>query len=150
VAGYGSIYPALAELTRQGLVTCTDVEQAKRPAKKVYRLTDAGLQSFRAALAEAYPAHRVRSDFMVLMLFAHHLEPQRLVEVVEQRSADIDTMLAQIDSCGQEAPYDNPPAGAEFMRGFARAVLLASRNYIKNHRQQLFAAVAERVEDPKA
>ena len=41
-AGFGSIYPALAELSRQGLVTCRSVEQDKRPDKKVYSLTAAG------------------------------------------------------------------------------------------------------------
>ena len=41
-AGFGSIYPALAELSRQGLVTCQSVEQDKRPDKKVYSLTAAG------------------------------------------------------------------------------------------------------------
>ena len=41
-AGFGSIYPALAELSRQGLVTCRSVEQDKRPDKKVYSLTACG------------------------------------------------------------------------------------------------------------
>ncbi len=46
VAGFGSIYPALAELTREGLVVCSDIEQEKRPAKKVYQLTEKGLSTF--------------------------------------------------------------------------------------------------------
>ena len=53
VAGYGSIYPALSDLTRMGLVNCQDVTQAKRPDKKVYSITDAGRVQLAEALADA-------------------------------------------------------------------------------------------------
>ena len=42
VAGYGSIYPALAELAQAGLVTVESVDQERRPDKKVYRITAVG------------------------------------------------------------------------------------------------------------
>ena len=38
-AGYGSIYPALAELALAGLVTVESVDQERRPDKKIYRIT---------------------------------------------------------------------------------------------------------------
>ena len=57
VAGFGSIYPALAELSRAGLVTCENVEQEGRPDKKVYSLTPAGERSAdRRAVDHAAPA----------------------------------------------------------------------------------------------
>lgn len=141
VAGFGSIYPALAELTRSGYVTCSDVEQAKRPAKKVYRLTDSGLQAFRQALLETYPNHKVRSDLLVLMVFAHLLPPERLEQVIELRLADVDAQLSQIDQC--EGEYADAPPGAAFAAGFARTVLRAGRDYIDQHRSELLQAVQQ-------
>jgi DNA-binding PadR family transcriptional regulator len=41
-ASFGSIYPALARLAQEGFVTGREQEQAKRPDKKVYRLTPGG------------------------------------------------------------------------------------------------------------
>ncbi len=136
VAGFGSIYPALAELTREGHVTCSDIEQEKRPAKKVYRLTEAGLAAFRTALAETYPSHKVRSDFMVLLVFAHLLTPAQMARILEQRLADIDANLSHIDACLERGDSDHPD-GAEFAAGFARAVLQAGKDYIVEHRDGL-------------
>ena len=98
VAGYGSIYPALSDLTRAGLVSCQDVAQAKRPDKKVYSITETGRAQLAAALAETPPRHKVRSEFLVLLYFAHLLSSERLAEVLDQRVRDIDSMIASIDA----------------------------------------------------
>ncbi len=78
VAGYGSIYPALADLTRRGLVCCTSVPQEKRPDKKVYSLTQTGRDALIAELMATPPRHKVRSEFLVLMVFAHLLPPEKV------------------------------------------------------------------------
>ena len=54
--GFGSIYPALTKLTKEGLVTCTAHQQEKRPAKKVYHITDAGWSHLEAAMREKIPS----------------------------------------------------------------------------------------------
>jgi len=132
VAGFGSIYPALAELTREGYVVCSDIEQVKRPAKKVYRLTESGQEAFRQALAETYPNHRVRSDFMVLMAFAHLLTPEQLEGILDSRLADIGQQLEAVNGCEEERGELGP--GVEFAAGFARTVLKAGRDYIEANR----------------
>ncbi len=141
VAGFGSIYPALATLTHEGYVTCSDIEQEKRPAKKVYRLTDAGLKAFRQSLAETYPSHRVRSDFMVQMVFSHLLSPQRLEQVLETRLDDIEQQLHMIEQCVDER--EGSPPGVAFTAGFSRTVLQAGRDYLEKHRGELLQALQE-------
>src|SRR5919106_2573222 len=81
-ASFGSIYPALADLTREGLVTCTNVEQTKRPDKKVYSLTPAGERALIDDLMATPPRHKVRSEFLVLMYFAHLLPPVRVAQII--------------------------------------------------------------------
>ena len=54
-AGYGSIYPALADLADAGFVQCREVPQEGRPARKIYAITDMGREHFRSALRATRP-----------------------------------------------------------------------------------------------
>ncbi len=132
VAGYGSIYPALGELTRLGMVLCRDVAQAKRPDKKVYSITDAGRAQLAAALAETPPRHKVRSEFLVLLYFAHLMTAERLAEVLDERVRDIDRMLECIDDAfgdqGQRSPSH------DLVAGLGHVTLRAQRDYILENR----------------
>lgn len=137
VAGFGSIYPALAQLTREGLVTCSDIQQEGRPAKKVYRITEPGKALFRRELAQSHPTHKVRSDFLLQLIFAPFLTEGRLEEVLALRMTDIRAELEHIKGCPQR---EGVPASAQFATGYARAVLQAGLDYIDKHREQLLAA----------
>ena len=96
-AGYGSIYPALATLTQQGLVECTSVPQEKRPDKKVYRATEAGRAALLECLTSSAPSHKIRSAFFVLLYFANLLPPGRLDDVLDQRLADIEASIGNAE-----------------------------------------------------
>jgi PadR family transcriptional regulator AphA len=138
VAGFGSIYPALAQLTREGHVTCSDIEQQRRPAKKVYRLTDSGLALFRQELARGYPSHRIRSDFLLQLVFADFLPPERLDAVLNLRHHDLEAELQHIRAyCRQTALAP----GGHFALGYAQAVLRAGRDYIEQNRAALLAEI---------
>lgn len=133
LAGYGSIYPALAELLAEGAVTVRAVPQAGRPDRKVYQLTDAGRQRFLATLAATPPSHKVRSEFLVLMHFAALLPPERLLAVLDERVDEFDRTLGQLEECERENP------GAHFCAGFGRTVLRAARDYVAAYRGRLAA-----------
>ena len=137
VAGFGSIYPALAQLTRDGLVTCSDIQQERRPAKKVYRITEAGASLFQRELMQTHPTHKVRSDFLLQLIFAPFLSEERLEEVMALRMADIRAELEHIQNCSQR---EEVPASAQFAKGYAQAVLQAGLDYIEEHREQILAA----------
>ncbi|HEY5701578.1 MAG TPA: PadR family transcriptional regulator [Gammaproteobacteria bacterium] len=136
VAGFGSIYPALGELTRDGLVTCTDVSQRKRPDKKVYSITAQGRQRLMDALLNTPPRHKVRSEFAVLLYFAHLLPPKRLIELLDQRACDIEEMLGNIETFEQQT---HPSPSKEMVAGLGRAALVAQLEYIRDRREWLLA-----------
>jgi PadR family transcriptional regulator AphA len=138
VAGYGSIYPALSELTRVGMVSCQDVAQAKRPDKKVYRITDAGRAQLARTLAQTPPRHKVRSEFLVLMYFAHLLTPERLAEVLDERVRDIGGMLECIDNAFEDQGRRSP--SHELVAGLGQVTLSAQRDYIRNNRDRWIEA----------
>ena len=142
VAGYGSIYPALADLTEQGLVTCRAEPQEGKPDRKVYSLTDAGHRMFLAELERTPPNHKVRSEFLVQMFFAHQMPRHRLAAVFEERLGAIEESLEQIDEFERESARGDGPAppGAMFCAGFGRALLAAARKFILERRDEVIAS----------
>lgn len=140
VAGFGSIYPALAQLTRDGHVTCSNITQEKRPAKKVYRITESGRALFHTELAHTHPTHKVRSDFLLQMVFAPYLSPERLEEVLVLRCKDIQADLEHVQTCSRERALS---AGSQFAVGYAQAVLQAGLDYISENREALLAELKQ-------
>ncbi len=132
-AGYGSIYPALKELERSGLVVCEAVEQQRRPAKKVYRITDAGRRTLEEVLVAEDPRHVVRSEFLVLMYFAHLLPAERVTQVIDAMTAEFDRIL-NADLEALEQVYDTLTPGQRFALGYGRTMLTAALGYL--HRQR--------------
>jgi DNA-binding PadR family transcriptional regulator len=75
-ARHSQIYPELARLEEQGLVTHRVVEQRDRPDKKVYEITPAGLEVLKEWVTEA-PMPRAARDELVLKAYSLWLvEPE--------------------------------------------------------------------------
>jgi len=142
-AGFGSIYPALAGLSRAGLVSCRSVEQDKRPDKKVYSLTAAGHRLLVEELMATPPRHKVRSEFLVLIYFAHLLPPERLAWIMDQMIARWRQAVADIETCTTAAEGLAMTPGMRFAAGYGRAMLGAALAYVREHQAELVGAVAE-------
>ena len=146
-AGYGSIYPALADLAAAGLVDCEQVPQDGKPDRKVYRITDAGRRAFAHALNDAQPHHKLRSEFLATLYFAELLRPEKLEQLLRDRVTDLQKTLAHIEQI-RHAWQPNPPAGAEFVAGFGAALAQAAADYIENHGDDLLADTARQRPQP--
>jgi PadR family transcriptional regulator AphA len=135
-AGYGSIYPALADLTEAGFVDCREVPQNGRPVRKVYAITESGRRHFQNALDTQNPAHKLRSDFLVMMYFADQLDADRLKRLLDERIEAFHDTKAHIDGITQSRA-DETPAGTQFVAGFGKAMSEAAARYIEEHRHLL-------------
>lgn len=135
--GFGSIYPALAQLLKDNLVSVTQYAQEGRPDKKVYRLTSAGRLALLDALGEPTIADRVRSDFLFRMMFAHLHAPGALEAMIDERMAFLGDAIARLEQC-QSDGFDH--AGEAFINGYALAIYRAMADYIDEHRYQLVGA----------
>ncbi len=140
-AGYGSIYPALAELERTGHVTGREVAQEGRPAKRVYGITATGRDLLESALAGEEPRHVVRSEFLVLMYFAHLLPAERLASVLDSMIGRFRDGLAD-DLEHYARTHDQLTAGQRFALGYGRTVVAAALDYLERHRETLLDEVA--------
>lgn len=142
VAGYGSIYPALAELHKEGLVECREMAQDKLPDKKVYSITSAGRAAFETALLGTEPRHKVRSEFLVLMYFAHMLPPEHVGLLISKRMQEMEKMLDGLEqySDARESFPDHP--GIAFTVEFGQTMLAAAHTFLKEHGGDLQTSVS--------
>lgn len=134
-ASYGSIYPALAKLEAEKLVTSRVEPQEGKPAKKIYSITAAGRTAFIDSLFDDLGEDEFRSEFLLFARFASEL-PAALVETrLNERIEQIDATLADLDRLRQ----DHPHPGDDWVIDYGRTCLTAARDYIQAHRGKLTA-----------
>ncbi len=133
-ASYGSIYPALAKLEDEKLVTSRAEQQDGKPARKVYSITELGRRVFADELSGPLGEDVFRSPFLLLARFAHIL-PQDLVEArvneFLERTASGRKQLeefAEDKSCG---PTDI------WTINYGKAVLEVAEQYLRAHMHEL-------------
>jgi DNA-binding PadR family transcriptional regulator len=96
-ARHSQIYPELARLEEQGLVTHRVVEQTDRPDKKVYEITDAGLAALRGWVTEP-PAPRAARDELVLKAYSLWLaEPGKAVALFRDQGQRHEEQLLEYE-----------------------------------------------------
>ncbi len=135
-AGYGSIYPALSALAAEGLVDCREIPQDGKPDRKVYRITDAGRAHLLEALDNPAPTHKVRSEFLAMITFAHLMTAEQIETVLANRLAEIDEYMKMFAEFEDECMADWP-AGMQFVCGCGKAVMQAMQRYIEENGDRL-------------
>ncbi|MFN3232620.1 MAG: helix-turn-helix transcriptional regulator [Alphaproteobacteria bacterium] len=142
-ASYGSIYPALAKLTDDGLVTCKEEVAVGRPDRKVYSITDSGRQFFSQALLAPIAPDKYRSDFLAMIYFSDSLPPALLQKYLDERLLTHKAELGLIDDLcsGEQSP------GEAFLMEWGRQMNQLCIDFITNHRGALEEAVGEQLSE---
>ncbi|MDB5473947.1 MAG: PadR family transcriptional regulator [Devosia sp.] len=133
-ASYGSIYPALAKLEDEGLVTSRIEPQDGKPAKKVYAITPAGRNAFAAELAEPLAEDTFRSPFLLFARFAHILP----CELVEQRAQEFLDRIVEERRIMDEAMCNRDITAADtWVMNYGRAIMDAAEQHMRAHMHKL-------------
>ena len=135
-AGYGSIYPALATLARSGLVEFEEIPQEGKPDRKVYSITEMGRQELQKGLSNPEPSHKIRSEFLAIIWFAHLMRDEQVDAIVDRKLSEIDEFLKLIGEF-PDCECDSVPNGAQFVAGFGRHMASSFKTYIENNRDML-------------
>ena len=136
-ASFGSIYPALAKLEEESLVTSKVEIQDGRPAKKVYAITEAGRTAFQDSLFEELGDDVFRSEFLLFARFASVL-PASLVETrLKEKMTRIEDELKGLNELLQKQEYSQP--SDEWVIRYGISCLGAARDYVKTHMHELIA-----------
>ncbi len=127
---FGALYPALKKLVDEGLATRRTVVQQGVPDKNVYEITPLGRSHFIDAVATATPTYHVRSNFLMQLIFADEIGPERLREIMLERLADFESRIekvaafAESDCCSRDA--------RERMSRFCYSSLMAQRDALRD------------------
>lgn len=135
-ASYGSIYPALGRLLKDGLVDVTEHAQDGKPDKKVYSLTAEGREVFVKALGEMPGPDKLRSETLIRFFFAEMMDPAQLGIIYDHYYAhfrDLADFLATLDDA-------DVPAGRLFVRGMGRTFYAAMADYMDIRREEFLGA----------
>ena len=142
-ASFGSIYPALSRLTKEGLVSLKRPEtQEKRPDRKVYSLTPAGRQEVVAALMKPVGEDKHRSPFLFAMLFSHLLPKDHVLTLMDDYIRNSESVLAHL----KDAEADAGSPGERFVIGFGQAIHVAMLEFLRAHRDDFVFDAAEAAE----
>jgi DNA-binding PadR family transcriptional regulator len=133
-ASYGSIYPALAKLEDEKLVTSRSEQQEGKPARKVYSITELGRRAFADELSGPLAEDVFRSPFLLLARFAHIL-PQ---ELVEARSNEfLERMVEGRKQLNQASENSNCGPSDIWTVNYGKAVLEVAEQYLRAHMHEL-------------
>jgi DNA-binding PadR family transcriptional regulator len=89
----GQIYVTLGRLEKAGLIAGKEIEQANRPNKRTYELTDAGRETVLAWFEETTDEPRIRDEFfMKLVLASHSGLADQITLINRQRRQYLNTM----------------------------------------------------------
>lgn len=136
---HGSIYPALADMREQGLVECEEVRQEGKPDKKTYHLTDAGRAALTDGLERSPGRHRVRSEFVGLLIFSEYLSAERIRSLIDAR-IDEWRGMRELAQCPPDN-VDSERPGVHFAAGLCDAILRAGIDYLEENREWLEASL---------
>jgi DNA-binding PadR family transcriptional regulator len=134
-ASYGSIYPALAKLEAENLVTSRVEHQDGKPAKKIYSITEAGRQSFLNSLFEQLGEDEFRSEFLLFARFAAELPASLVEQRIRGRIESLEKQIADLDEFASE---HNKPADAWVLQ-YGRTCIGIAADYLRTHMHELVA-----------
>ncbi|MDQ0316264.1 PadR family transcriptional regulator [Amorphus orientalis] len=142
-ASFGSIYPALARLEADGLVTVREEAQSGKPARKVYSITDAGREALIRELTDDPEPDVFRSPFLLVAMNAELLSRGQLVRVIEARIAEIRGELDHLASIAAGTDH----AGAHWICRYGQNCMKASLDFLEANRAELEAMASGEAED---
>ncbi len=135
-ASYGSIYPSLKKLQAEGAVTCHIEPGDRHPDRKRFRITEQGMQTLVTELVDTPASELVRSDFLVMLFFAHLLPTHVLQHKLDQIERYYRRELEYLESIHDDQGMS---AGMRFGINQGIAVYQAKLRHLAGQREKLLA-----------
>ncbi|GHA34370.1 hypothetical protein GCM10007989_32730 [Devosia pacifica] len=146
-ASFGSIYPALARLEDEGLVSSRVEPQEGKPARKVYSITDKGRETFLLSLQEPVEEEVFRSPFLLFARYAHLL-PADLVETrIDEHIERQQKRLKLLTDCETDRSLTTAD---RWVLTYGKTVMRAAENYLVENKEELIALARQNEQDKDA
>jgi len=132
-ASYGSIYPALSQLTQEDLVTYRQEVSEGKPARKIYSITEKGRAALLHILHEEPGPDRFKSEFLFYSLFYDKMPPSQfrslLTKKIRTLREKLDGLKSALTCCDHEPSH--------FAIGYGVAINSAVLDYLTNQLEKL-------------
>ena len=126
---YGSIYPALRKMEKEGCLTLVVQIQDGSPNRKVYTITDEGRKVFLENLRMPFSLERPKNALLARLFFFSYLPPEerldtanRYLETVKEMQLSLEAVEPQIRGRADEYQYMCYTFGVRFFEDLVRNV----------------------------
>ncbi|MEQ8656117.1 MAG: PadR family transcriptional regulator [Hyphomicrobiales bacterium] len=136
-ASFGSIYPALAKLEDEGLVSCRLEQQDGKPARKVYSMNDGGRAELRANLRESPTPDVFRSEFLLIAMCADLLDVGDMERALTVHISQVEDELQKIDEMKSEMPEGS------WLADYGTTCMKTQLSWLHANRDRILADSAE-------
>ena len=104
-ASFGSIYPMLKKMKRDGTVTMTETAESGKPRKE-YAITEAGREAFFRWLDQPITLNRAKHDQLVRIFFYRFLPKERAIQLIQEFIGTVRGEIAELSALrGKVKPY---------------------------------------------
>lgn len=140
-ASFGSIYPALARLEKDELVTCREESHPGKPPRKIYSITDSGRQAFVEALLVPPEPDIFRSEFLMIAMCAGILTKEIVTRAIETRISQLNDEIDHLEEVrGEKSAAAEPEnVGALWAVNYGLTCMRGSLDHLNATRGELEA-----------
>jgi len=132
---YGTLYPTLHRLLQDGAVRMEEHVRPRRPARKVYEITDLGRQELDRWLQEPTDGQE-RRDFLLRLFMGHALSADRLCTLLQQRRASVQAEMQALQADGDRA-NGNTPDTQDWVLDYALTLYTAELDWLNRLMAQM-------------
>lgn len=140
-ASYGTLYPTLHRLLDEGAVHMREYSQKRRPARKVYQITERGRHELSQWLRQPAGADQIRREFLLKLFLADELPPEELKTLVEQRRAETEHKLAELCRTQTHAAPNGSASTQQWVREYTVEMCKTELNWLQRLMDQLEASL---------
>jgi DNA-binding PadR family transcriptional regulator len=97
------IYKTLSEMIQENLVSLTVVHQDGKPSKKVYEITDAGMEQLKHWLLKPLKQKNQRNHELLQFFFLGHLSNEEILTNLERMKQGIEMNLTALSTVQQSS-----------------------------------------------
>jgi DNA-binding PadR family transcriptional regulator len=96
-ASYGTIYPTLSQMEKEGYIAKEVVIQEGKPNKNVFSITEKGKILFYEYLCSPIEDDVIRSDFLMRLHFGEYVEKSRLIAWIDERIQVLQSKITHLE-----------------------------------------------------
>ena len=132
---YGSIYPTLARLELENLVTSRLEQHPGKPERKVYEITEAGREEFAHNVTQPPAKDKLKSEFLLVAMTAEAGTKESVAQAISARIAHLESELEMIRSHVKDCDH----AGTCWVGEYGEHCMQTDLDYLRKKSGELLA-----------